>query len=202
MTLERPIAKHEIEDVSGMLARAFAHNPPYRAMMPWLSDEERFRAIVRVKRGFVRAAVRHHATDSIEDSGRVVAASLVCDPGQYPVSLGAKVWQATGPATLGARAIRNFLTVDAFLSARHIEGPHFYLFVLGVDPSQQGRGYGKELLRRLNARADAAHLPCWLETDKESSVLIYERAGYEVVREETIPRLSNVRFWFMRRAPR
>lgn len=195
----RPIAPNEIEAASDVLGRAFADNPGYRAFLPWMTDAERLRAVRAVKRGFVRAAVKHQVTDAVERDGRVVAASLVCDPGQYPPSLRAKVWQASGCVSLGPRAIRNFLVVDAFLSRHHLREPHFYLFVLGVHPDWQGRGLGKELLARLAARADAAGLPCYLETDKESSVRLYESAGYAVLADDM---LLGTRFWRMRRPPR
>lgn len=185
-----------------MLGRAFVDNPGYRALLSFLPDDARLRAVERVKRGFTRAAVDHQVAEAIVRDGRIVGASLVCDPDQYPPTLLAKIRQASGCVALGPRAIRNFLVIDSILSKRHPSEPHFYLFVLGVDPAWQGRGIGKALLHHLNARADAAGRPCFLETDKETSVRLYESVGYEVVGEERVAKLDGARFWFMKRATR
>ena len=195
-----PLAPESVPATTSMLARAFGDNPSYRAILPFLSDESRHRAVGRVKRGFVQAAVRHQIAAGIVHEGRVAAAMLVCAPGRYPVSWAEKVWQASGCASTGPRGARNFLAYDAFTSRRHLREPHFYLFVLGVDPDLQGRGLGKALLRSLSARADEARLPCFLETDRESSVTLYRSVGYEVVGDERCAKLGGLRVWFMKRA--
>lgn len=189
-------------EAASVLGRAFGDNPAYHALLPFLSDDARHRAVERVKRGFVQAAVRHQVAEAIIREGRVAAAMLVCDPGQYPPSLAAKAWQATGCATTGLRGVRNFLVYDAFTSRLHLREPHFYLFVLGVDPALQGRGLGKALLHRLNARADEKSLPCFLETDRETSVVLYRSVGYEVVSDGPCAKLGGLRVWTMRRPAR
>lgn len=202
MSDTRPITRAQVDEVAAVLGRAFVDNPAYRAILASFSDEARLRAVERIKRGFTRAAVDHQVAEAIHRDGRIAGASLVCDPGQYPPTLLAKIRQASGCATLGPRAIRNLLVIDSVMSKRHLKEPHFYLFVLGVDPAFQGRGIGKALLHRLNARADAAGRPCFLETDKETSVRLYESVGYEVVGEERVAKLDGARFWFMKRATR
>ena len=184
-----------------MLGRAFGDNPGYLAILPFLSDEERHRAVERSIRGFVQAAVRHHVAECIVHDGRVAAGMLACEPGQYPAAWRPKLWQASGTVATGPRGWRNFLTYDAFTARHHGREPHFYLFMLGVEPDLQGRGLGKTLLRRLNARADRAGLPCFLETDRETSVALYRSVGYEVVADETCAALGELRMRFMRRKP-
>ncbi|HEY8376885.1 MAG TPA: GNAT family N-acetyltransferase, partial [Nannocystis sp.] len=72
---------------------------------------------------------------------------------------------------------------------------------LGVEPAMQGRQIGSALLRALSARADAAGLPCYLETDREPAMRLYLRHGYEVVGEHVLTELDGVRFWRMERPP-
>ena len=89
--------------------------------------------------------------------------------------------------------------LDGYLRKRHIDGAHQYLFVLGVDPSYQGRGLGGVLLRRLSARADAASMPIYLETDDPANVPLYQRFGYQILTEERVAALPSVTFWRMQR---
>ena len=64
-----------------------------------------------------------------------------------------------------------------------------------------GAGWlGQALLRRLAERADADRLPCYLETDRERNVRLYEGAGFRVVTDDIVPTNPGIRLWTMRRA--
>ena len=63
----------------------------------------------------------------------------------------------------------------------HPHEPHWYLSMLGVDPSSQGRGYGSALLKAGLARCDADGLPAYLESSNPKNVPLYERFGFEVL---------------------
>ncbi len=62
----------------------------------------------------------------------------------------------------------------------HIREPHWYLPMIGVDPSFQGQGLGSALLRHALARCDEASLPAYLESSNPANVPLYERHGFEV----------------------
>jgi len=87
------------------------------------------------------------------------------------------------------------------LHARDVKQPHWYLWLLAVDPPLQGKGLGGALLRSRLQEADRAGLPCYLETAKESNVSLYQRFGFEVRREQRLGR-DGPRFWTMLRVPR
>ncbi|MBN1176691.1 MAG: GNAT family N-acetyltransferase [Dehalococcoidales bacterium] len=76
--------------------------------------------------------------------------------------------------------------------------PYMYLQLLGVDPAYQGRGYSSRLLRGMFARIDGEGLPCFLETQVEKNVGIYEHFGFRVVEEGLVPG-SEVKSWAMLR---
>jgi ribosomal protein S18 acetylase RimI-like enzyme len=65
--------------------------------------------------------------------------------------------------------------------------PHWYLWALGVAPTAQGHGIGGSLLGPVLARADAAGLPCYLETQTERNVAFYRKHGFEVLTSEAVP---------------
>lgn len=197
----RTLTASDTEAAGALLGRAFADNPAYRAILPHLSDEARAAAVARVKLGFARAAVKWQEAQGIWVDGKLGGASLVCAPGQYPHSLLAFVSHATGCMTTGWRGVTNFLKADAYITRRHIAGPHYYLFVLGIDPAYQRRGLGRALLGALSERADAHGLSCYLETDKPSSVELYRSAGYAVLTEEDVKSIPGMHMWTMRRPP-
>ena len=77
--------------------------------------------------------------------------------------------------------------------------PHYYLAALGTDPRFQRQGVGAALLQPVLERCDREGLPAYLESSKERNVPFYQKHGFEVVEELTIP--GGPRVWPMRRAP-
>ncbi len=70
-------------------------------------------------------------------------------------------------------AIRAAGAADAAAIAR--------LDFFGVLPAAQGAGIGQRLIEHGHRRADAAGLPCYLETFTERNVAYYGRRGWDVV---------------------
>ncbi len=195
----RPLTARDARGAGALLGRAFDDSPGYAALLPHLSGERRLRAITRVKRGFVEAAIRHQTPRGLWVDGRLAGVSLVLAPGAYPVPVLVEAWQSSGCATTGLTGILHFIRMRSYLAKKHLEGQHFYLFVLGVDLDHQRRGLGKALLGVLHDEADAKGLPCYLETDKPTNVRLYESVGYRVLSEEDVPRIARCRMWTMAR---
>ncbi|MCA9570457.1 MAG: GNAT family N-acetyltransferase [Myxococcales bacterium] len=90
---------------------------------------------------------------------------------------------------LGWEATHRLLQVEEQTSAWHQEampGRHWYLWTVAVDPTRQGEGIGGVLMRHTFARADADHLPCYLETTHPKALAIHRRNGFAVVKEARI----------------
>jgi ribosomal protein S18 acetylase RimI-like enzyme len=81
---------------------------------------------------------------------------------------------------------------------RMMPEPHWYLMILGVDPAHQGAGIGSALIAPTLAEADAAGLPCYLETAKERNLAFYRRHGFDVRHEAHIPG-GGPKVWMMAR---
>ena len=77
--------------------------------------------------------------------------------------------------------------------------PHFYLFMLGVDPTHQRRGLGSQLLEPMLDRCDADSKLAYLETARSENLSFYSRHGFElahILDEAPFPKL-----WLMLRPP-
>jgi GNAT superfamily N-acetyltransferase len=71
--------------------------------------------------------------------------------------------------------------VFAQMETYHPADPCWYLPLIGVDPSLQGRGYGSALLRHALEQCDRDGMPAYLESSNPRNVPLYERHGFEVV---------------------
>jgi GNAT superfamily N-acetyltransferase len=94
-----------------------------------------------------------------------------------------------------------FLAGARRVDAAHPAEPHFYLNVLGVVPEAQGSGIGSRLLAPMLERCDREGVPAYLESSKARNVPFYERHGFRVTGEVTMP-LGGPRLWLMWREPR
>lgn len=190
-----------IPEAGRLLGRAFVDNPAQLASLAALSPARRARVVESLHRSFTAAAVEHWTAEGLFVGEQLLGVMLVLGPGVYPPGLRAKLTALRGALGAGLRGLLNYGRIDDHMTALHPAEPHHYLFILGVDPPQQGRGHGKAMLRALHARADADGLPCYLETDRETSVRLYESVGYRVVTDDRLAAVEGLRMWTMRREP-
>jgi GNAT superfamily N-acetyltransferase len=92
-------------------------------------------------------------------------------------------------------------TVQELMKREHPEEPHWYLAVLGSDPTVRGQGFGQALMRSRLDRCDAEYCPAYLESSKPENVPYYERFGFTVTREIKLPD-GGPTLWAMWRDPR
>jgi len=105
---------------------------------------------------------------------------------------------------LGREPWERFTSIMSYLEHFHrqdVQPRHWYLALIGIDPSQQGHGLGGALLKPMLARADAEGLPCYLETVESKNVPFYQKHGFKIITESIEPQ-SGIRFWTFRHDPR
>ncbi|UCG54292.1 MAG: GNAT family N-acetyltransferase [Dehalococcoidia bacterium] len=111
------------------------------------------------------------------------------------------IWQAT---KIGIKPLRKMCAYDRYIDNKHEElvpFPHWYLAVLAVDPQYQGKGYASLLLNDMLACIDKEDLPCYVETEGEKNVSLYQHFGFEVIDSFFVPN-TNDRLVAMLRQPR
>lgn len=79
------------------------------------------------------------------------------------------------------------LTVLETMEPAHPRRSCFYLQWLGIAPDRQGRGLGTRLLRTVLDRCDREATPAYLEATSRDNLRLYERHGFEVMEELTVP---------------
>lgn len=197
----RTLTHGQIPEAGRLLGAAFVDNPAQLAALSRLSAAQRARVVEALHRSFTAAAIDHWTAEGLFDGDRMLGVMLALAPGVYPPSLRAKLTALRGALGAGLRGLVNYTRIDEHMQALHPTEPHHYLFILAVDPPVQGRGHGRAMLEVFNARADADGVPGYLETDRETSVRLYESAGYRVVTDDILTSVNGLRMWTMRREP-
>jgi GNAT superfamily N-acetyltransferase len=63
----------------------------------------------------------------------------------------------------------------------HLTEPHWYLPMIGVEPTQQGKGYGSALMQHVLRQCDRDRLPAYLESSNPENIPFYNRHGFELL---------------------
>ncbi len=87
--------------------------------------------------------------------------------------------EKTAPEEIKNDMFSVFEQMDKF----HPKEPHWYLPMIGVDPSQQGNGVGSGLMKHALEVCDRDHLIAYLESSNPRNISLYERHGFEVIGE-------------------
>ena len=192
----RRATRDDIPELAAVLTRAFARDPFYLFLAGDAS--ERSSRMRDGWRGILTYASAHLSdTWTTHDHAGV---ALWLPPGYAGPSFVDSLRVMPALARLaGWRRLRLIADAVGTLERRrhrHVPRPHFYLSALGVEPERQGEGIGSALLRPTLDRCDARGIPAYLETATARNVLLYERLGFEVIEELTLPR-SDVHGWLM-----
>jgi len=172
----------DAEPLAATLTRAFADDP---MMLHLLRNEAaRPQVMPRLFKLLFKLGRPHGAcfvTSGYE------AATLWRPPGGWHVHLRDYVLNLGEFIGIFGGGVFNVMGTMDIVEKRHPEKPHWYLQVIGTDPAKQGKGFGSLIMRQQLAVADAAHMPCYLESSKDTNIPIYKSFGFEVTGEIRIP---------------
>jgi GNAT superfamily N-acetyltransferase len=180
-----------------MLARAFIDDPiaEWSCRPDWLRQS----ILERFHETRTRQLLEH---DEVWITGERTSAALWAPPKRWRLTFLQDAALSFG--LLHPRLIARLPLIAAGLyglERKHPVSPaHWYLAVLGTDPSVQGQGLGSAVLRPVLAQCDSDGVAAYLESSKERNIDFYARHGFRVTRELRLPR--GPRVWPMWREPR
>jgi ribosomal protein S18 acetylase RimI-like enzyme len=76
---------------------------------------------------------------------------------------------------------KNASAVFEQMGRYHPGEPHWYLPLIGVDPSQQGKGFGSALMQHALVQCDRDNKLAYLESTNPKNIPLYERHGFELL---------------------
>ena len=170
--------------------------------MEWLLPPGSPRRLDRLAKSFeVALRVLHLRHDECWTTPDLTGAALWDPPDRWKTGpremlrgVPAMAWVLRGRLLPGVRALSR-------VEGRHPPGSHYYLAVLGTDPSAWGQGVGAAVLEPVLRRCDEEGVEAFLESSKERNIAYYHRFGFEVVDEVRIADDGPL-VWQMLRQPR
>ena len=104
----------------------------------------------------------------------------------------------SGPGIIGR--LLTYETYAMNLKKEFTDNYDWYLYNLSIRKAAQGKGIASKLMRPMLQFCDDERMVVYLETNKESNVGLYQHYGFELMKEEQIPK-STVTHYAMVRGP-
>jgi len=191
MKMPIDLSKTQIGPGSAVLAEAFLDSPLFVRLFPDLP--KRKKVLPYIFDFAVRYGLRFGEVYTTSSNLEAIA---ICF---HSEKAGVSFWRLlqvgvpfTAFLSLGKGFLR-LLQYDKYVSElrlHHLPSRHRYLYLLAVAPEFQGKGYASALMKPMLAQVQQEHLPCYLETQEEKNVRIYEHYGFSVLQETTIPKIG------------
>jgi ribosomal protein S18 acetylase RimI-like enzyme len=182
------LSKEQIGPASEMLVRAFFHDSKLTYVLP---EED-----VRKEKGKhlfafeLRYGLNYGQVYATSPALEGVAVWLPSDRSEITLWRAMRSGGMVLQRGLGKEGMKRLVAfsdqVDTY-HKKHAPDFHWYLFFIGVDPASQGKGYGGRLLRPLLDRMDREKLSCYLNTQNEKNIPLYEHFGFRVVEQVRLP---------------
>jgi len=160
---------------SDIIALAFAADPVTR--WTWPDPRIYLAAMPRLVRAFAGKAFDCGSAYCV---GEFAGAALWLPPGLEPDR---EVMGELMQSTLTPSQLERALALFQQMAAYHPHEPHWYLPLIGVDPAQQGKGFGDALMVHALARIDREGVAAYLESTNPRNISLYRRHGFEPLGE-------------------
>lgn len=183
-----------------LLTGAFEGDPLYIKTFP--DPKRRDRALTWMHGRVLRYCSLYGLAYTLPD-----ADGLACwlPPGQTEITMGRIVRSGliAMPLVFGPASYRRFdlyMSFSGRLRDEHAPESYWYLWLLGVAPRFQRKGVGGRLMKPVLDEADSRGQACFLETEDERNVELYNKHGFKVIAEALVPGLQ-LSTWSMLRSP-
>jgi GNAT superfamily N-acetyltransferase len=197
----RQLRTGEVSAAASLLARAFAADPFIGYFMA--SPRRRRLALPQFFAAVLWELVDSKAVYVCEREGRLAGVAAWLTPEPEAPSRGAQRRSRLASARVRVLFPRAAPRVSAgfeTLGGQHPSDPHWYLAFIGIDPGEQRRGLGRQLLEPVLEQADRASQLCYLETPFPETRAFYRKLRFDET-AELRPVAGAPPIWTMIRPP-
>ncbi|MHA2399883.1 MAG: GNAT family N-acetyltransferase [Promethearchaeota archaeon] len=194
------INRNQIKSAAKVLARAFLNDPLYIAYFP--DSSKRIEQNYHLMKNSILYCMKYGEIFITSPKLEGVALWQLNEPRKKKQDDPFKLFLNWINFSLAIALGKDLETVQSIYSYTHsihyelVPSRHWYFFILGVDPHFQGKGYASRLIKPMLARIDKDHLPCYLDTNNEQNIDLYQHFGFKTLKKYQIPG-TDVTNWSM-----
>ncbi|MEM9216508.1 MAG: GNAT family N-acetyltransferase [Cyanobacteria bacterium P01_F01_bin.150] len=208
------LQKSQVLEASAIAARAFENDPAFTYM---ISDDREFRlqSLAWLTGNMLDYAIRYGHVYTTPDLEGIAAWLPPGKSASSPLQQIKMAWELQMyalPTKVRLNRLGQCLKLVSsvehahqqdmgdFPMGRQGQRPHWYLALMLVNPSSQGKGIGSQLLQPVLQRASDEGMVCYLSTCTEQAVRFYQKNGFEVMQTQKVAPDAPP-FWTMKRNP-
>jgi ribosomal protein S18 acetylase RimI-like enzyme len=182
------LSKQQIEQAGAMLTRAFFDDPKLTHLIPEITAKKelsRYLFEFELQYGMNYGDV--YTTSPAVEGVAVWLPSTKSEVTFWRAfrSGGMRLQKQLGKKIMD-RLMSFSYAVDS-LHKKHAPYPHYYLFFIGVDPAYQKKRVAGRLITPMLGWLDMQKLPCYLHTQNEKNIGLYEHYGFQVIEQRVLP---------------
>lgn len=182
------LTEDRLDEAVDAMCSAFIDDPLFAFL--WPDRRLRVRCMQPMMKANLRLTLPDGHTWAVEVDGTIAGCLGAVPPGLYPHTLGRltryMVSLVARPRLYlppGSRLLTAGPKYMKQWDAQHYDGPHWYIYLLGMDKSFQGRGLGRRLVQHVGYFSKRDNKPCYLETQTQENIGFYQSLGFKVTNE-------------------
>lgn len=178
-----PLTKRDINGAASLLTSAFAEDSKMSFLFPG-DNPDHSSALFKFELSY---GLRYGWVFSVGSPPTGIAIWLPSEKSEITTFRGLLSGGISLQRVIGKEAMKRLLNFSEYIDRKHMSempSPHLYLFVLGVHPDCQGKGFGGKLLHPVLEYLNSKGLDCYLTTQNEKNISFYEHFGFEVISKE------------------
>jgi ribosomal protein S18 acetylase RimI-like enzyme len=168
-------SSNDVAPIVSTIELAFSADPMLR--WSWPDAHEYLTVMPKFIEAFGGKAFQTHSAHCTRDRR---GAALWLPPGTRPDE---EAMLRVAEDSLPAERLQDVYGVMEKMDQYHPKEPHWYLPMIGVDPDEQGKGYGAALLEYALHQCGIEGYLAYLESSNPRNVPLYERHGFRVIGE-------------------
>ena len=195
MTVEKvtiePYRQAEIDEVAGLLARAFTTEPNNLEVFRGernleIRQKPLFIGMLKVFPGIIMVAKKEST---------IVGVLCISKWPQCHMSLLNIFFYLTRMLSVLRSGVLREMKIRVTWSKYDPKQPHWHIGPIGIEPAFQGKGIGSMLMNYFCNLVDTEHQAAYLETDNENNVRFYQHFNFSVTRSVVVNGVRNSFMW-------
>lgn len=190
-------SKKQIKQASLVISEAFFNDPLMKYLFP--IKQERISKLPSMMKLLIRIGIKYGVVHVTSSKLEGIAIWFPSNRAKITSWMGLINGGIPYFFKLGTKAVKKQNKFYKFIYSKHKKllcSYHWYLSIIAVNPIYQGKGFSRILFNSMFPYVDKRNLPCFLDTNNEKNLPIYEQFGFKILEEYEIPN-TNLVNWAM-----
>ncbi|MFX1322167.1 MAG: GNAT family N-acetyltransferase [Promethearchaeota archaeon] len=195
----------QVEPAAKILAKAFENDPLHIAYFP--DPIKIIKQNYHLMKFAIRYCLRYGKVYTTSPNLEGIALWRLIDPVEEQKDRLKRLfanWLSFRLAVALSESVEKIYSIyDYIISTQYelVPSLHWYFFIMGVHPNFQGKGCASSLIKPMLARIDKEQLQCYLDTNIEKNVALYQHFGFKVLKKYQIPGTNVINWSMLRKNP-